>query len=222
MVRGRRCRTGATFQACWWLVQVLDLTLDSCLPESGHPLETPVGIMPVTRYPALSPRWISPDTTDPDEIFSFIIPTPVSGNPGHTILFRLVLRRFLGDRLGGSLRNDNPCLRIMVHLLRKCLVKWAAAQDFHVLLYLGPVTWRRSCLLTIDSNDSHHQHHEGHQDHCITGKGRTFHFLSSFTYCYRIHNHRSCTRKQVGSTGIRMHKACQEYRAVSSRPLINP
>ncbi len=222
MVRGRRCRAGATFQACWWLVQVLNLTLDSCLPESGHPLETLVDIMPVTRYPTLSSRWISPDPTDPDEVFSFIIPTPVPWNPDHTILFGLVLRRFLGDRRGGSLGNDNSCLRIMVHLLRKCLVKWAAAQDFHVLLYFGPVTWSRSYLLTIDSNDPQHQHHEGHQDHCITGKGRTFHCLSSFTCCYRIHNFRACTSQARRRTGIGMHKACQEYRAVSSSPLIYP
>ena len=168
ILRGGR-GTGATFKTLRWLLLVLDLALDRCLPESRNPLETASVLMPVARHPAMSLGWITPDATDPNVILSIIIPTPIPRNPDDISLLGLVLRGFFRNRLGRGLGNNDPGLGILVHLLRKCLVKRSTCQDLHTLLSLRWICDCPGFLLPTQCGNPKQQNHERNQDHCITG-----------------------------------------------------
>ena len=168
ILRGRG-GAGAKLESLGWLFSILDLALGRGLPESGNPLEPVSVLMPVARHPAMSLGWITPDTTDPNVILSFIIPTPVPRNPDDISLLGLVFRGFFRNRFGRGLGNNDPGLGVLVHLLRKCLMKRPACQDLHTLLSLCWVCDCLGFLLPTQCGNPKQQDHERNQDHSITG-----------------------------------------------------
>tara|TARA_B100000686_G_scaffold276208_1_gene295115 strand:- start:138 stop:491 length:354 start_codon:yes stop_codon:yes gene_type:complete len=111
------------FEAARWFLLVLDCFPGSRNPESGNPVIAFVALLvPVTRNPTTILGWHTPDTTDPDVIFSLVVPRPVAWDPEYIFTFGFVFRGDFTDRFRRSVRNQDTGIRIVVDLFGKCLV----------------------------------------------------------------------------------------------------
>ena len=79
-------------------------------------------MMPVARDPTAIRGRNTPDTTDPDVIFSFVVPGPVAGNPENVFPLGFIFRRNFTDRFWRGVRYQGTGIRVIVNLLSKCLV----------------------------------------------------------------------------------------------------
>jgi hypothetical protein len=78
--------------------------------------------MPVARDPTAIRGRNTPDTTNPDVIFSLVVPGPVARDPENVFPLGFIFGRHFTDRFRRSIGYQGTGIRVVVNLFGKCLV----------------------------------------------------------------------------------------------------